>query len=41
MAHQVMVLKDGQLVEAGSWEQVSAAPSHPYTQMLLNAALEG
>jgi microcin C transport system ATP-binding protein len=41
MAHQVMVLKDGQLVEAGPWEQVSAAPSHPYTQMLLNAALAG
>jgi microcin C transport system ATP-binding protein len=37
MAHHVMVLKSGQVVEQGSVDQVLSAPSHPYTQSLLQA----
>ena len=37
MAHQVMVLKSGQVVEQGLAEQVLAAPQHPYTRSLLSA----
>jgi microcin C transport system ATP-binding protein len=38
MAHHIMVLKGGQVVETGAWEQVSGAPAHPYTQVLLASA---
>ncbi|MBN8558706.1 MAG: ABC transporter ATP-binding protein, partial [Burkholderiales bacterium] len=38
MAHEVIVLKDGEVVEAGSAAQVLGAPRHPYTQHLLAAA---
>jgi len=38
MAHDVLVLKDGQVVEAGAALQVLAQPAHPYTQRLLAAA---
>ncbi len=38
MAHEVIVLKDGEVVEAGSAAQVLGAPKHPYTQRLLAAA---
>ena len=37
MAHHIMVLKSGQVVEQGSADQVLSAPSHPYTQSLLQA----
>ena len=39
MAHEVCVLKNGQVVEAGPWERVLGAPQHPYTQTLVAAAL--
>ena len=39
MAHEVCVLKNGQVVEAGPWEQVLGAPQHPYTQTLVAASL--
>ena len=39
LAHQVMVLRDGKLIEMGALEQVFARPQHPYTQQLLQAAL--
>jgi len=39
MAHQVLVMKDGAIVEAGSVHQVLDAPRHPYTQRLLAATL--
>ncbi len=39
MAHEVMVLKDGEVVEHGSVQQVLQAPRHPYTQRLVAAAL--
>ncbi len=38
MAHQVMVMKDGEVVEAGTVDQVLAAPQHAYTRMLVTAA---
>ncbi len=38
MAHDVMVLKDGQVVEAGTMAQVLSAPQHAYTQKLVAAA---
>ncbi len=38
MAHEVMVLKDGQVVEAGAVADVMGAPQHAYTQRLLAAA---
>ena len=37
MAHEVLVLKGGQVVEAGAAEQVLQSPSHPYTRSLLSA----
>ena len=39
MAHEVMVMKNGQVVEAGSVEQVLQQPHHPYTQQLVQATL--
>jgi len=38
MAHEVLVLKDGVVVEAGPCAQVLGASQHPYTQKLLTAA---
>ena len=39
MAHQVLVMKDGEIVENGPVFQVLDAPQHPYTQRLVAAAL--
>ncbi|RYF08646.1 MAG: ABC transporter ATP-binding protein [Comamonadaceae bacterium] len=38
MAHDVIVMKDGQVLEAGPVNQVLQAPQHPYTQRLVAAA---
>ncbi|MBS1154914.1 MAG: transporter, ATP-binding protein [Proteobacteria bacterium] len=38
LAHQVLVLQNGQLVESGSVEDVLGAPQHPYTRTLLAAS---
>ena len=38
MAHQVLVMKDGEIVENGPVAQVLDAPRHPYTQRLVAAA---
>jgi microcin C transport system ATP-binding protein len=35
MAHQIVVMKDGAIVESGTAMQVLNAPQHPYTQTLL------
>ncbi len=39
MSHQVLVMKDGQVVERGSTEAIFRTPQHAYTQALLTAAL--
>ncbi|HHW76623.1 MAG TPA: ABC transporter ATP-binding protein [Xanthomonadaceae bacterium] len=39
LANQLLVMKNGQVVEAGSSRQVFASPRHPYTRALLAAAL--
>ena len=38
LAHRVMVMRHGEVVEAGDAEAIFAAPQHPYTQALLKAA---
>ena len=38
LAHRVMVMKAGDIVEEGPAEMVFAAPRHPYTKSLLSAA---
>jgi microcin C transport system ATP-binding protein len=38
MAHEVLVMKDGQVVESGSVQQVLQNPQNPYTQTLVAAA---
>ena len=38
MAHHVVVMKDGVVVESGSVEQVLQRPEHPYTRVLVQAA---
>jgi microcin C transport system ATP-binding protein len=37
MAHQVMVMKDGEVLETGPVDQVLDAPEHPYTRILVAA----
>jgi microcin C transport system ATP-binding protein len=38
LAHKVIVMKDGDVVEAGVGAQVFEDPQHPYTRALLAAA---
>lgn len=38
MCDDIMVMKDGVIVEMGAAEQVFEAPTHPYTQALLEAS---
>ncbi|WP_409318012.1 ABC transporter ATP-binding protein [Pseudomonas sp. KCJK9016] len=38
LSHQLMVVKHGQVVEQGDAQSIFAAPRHPYTQQLLEAA---
>jgi len=39
MAHEVIVMKEGEIVERGPVAQVLEAPVHPYTQALVHASL--
>ncbi|MGZ3159071.1 MAG: ABC transporter ATP-binding protein [Burkholderiaceae bacterium] len=39
MAHRVMVMKDGKVVESGSTESVLSNPTQPYTKRLLAASM--
>ena len=38
LSHQMMVIKQGKVVEQGMAETIFAAPQHPYTQQLLESA---
>nr|MBF0681515.1 ABC transporter ATP-binding protein [Pseudomonas sp.] len=38
LSHQVMVVRQGKVVEQGAAESIFAAPQHPYTQQLLESA---
>jgi microcin C transport system ATP-binding protein len=40
MAHEILVMKDGRIVESGSADQVMNAPEHPYTRALMAAAFD-
>ncbi len=39
LAHRLLVMQNGQVVEAGLTDQVLDDPHHPYTQQLVNATL--
>jgi microcin C transport system ATP-binding protein len=40
LAHEILVMKDGEIVEAGTADAVLNAPRHPYTKALMAAAFE-
>jgi microcin C transport system ATP-binding protein len=40
LAHEILVMKDGDIVESGSAEAILTAPQHPYTQALMTAAFD-
>ena len=40
LAHRIIVLKDGRVVEEGEAETLTAAPSQPYTRALMAAAFD-
>ncbi|WP_041555530.1 phosphonate C-P lyase system protein PhnK [Nostoc sp. PCC 7524] len=39
LAHRLLVMQQGQVVESGLTDQVLDDPQHPYTQLLVSAAL--
>jgi microcin C transport system ATP-binding protein len=40
LAHEILVMKDGHIVEAGPTDRIMTAPRHPYTRALMAAALD-
>jgi microcin C transport system ATP-binding protein len=40
LAHDILVMKDGRIVEAGPTNRVMTAPQHPYTRALMAAAFD-
>ena len=40
LAHRLMVMKDGRVVEQGLTDQVLDDPRHPYTQLLVSSVLQ-
>jgi putative phosphonate transport system ATP-binding protein len=41
LAHRLMVMKNGQVVEAGLTDQILDDPQAPYTQLLVSSILQG
>jgi microcin C transport system ATP-binding protein len=39
MAHHVLVMREGEIVESGSVQQIMASPQHAYTSLLVNAGI--
>jgi microcin C transport system ATP-binding protein len=39
MAHEILVMKDGRIIESGPSEQIFETPQEPYTQALMEAAI--
>jgi microcin C transport system ATP-binding protein len=40
LAHEILVMKDGKILETGSTERVMTQPQHPYTRALMAAAFD-
>jgi len=40
LSHHILVMKDGEIVEAGPTDRVMSAPEHPYTKTLMAAAFD-
>jgi microcin C transport system ATP-binding protein len=40
LAHEILVMKDGKVVEAGPTDRVMTRPEHPYTRALMAAAFD-
>jgi microcin C transport system ATP-binding protein len=40
LSHEILVMKDGRIVEAGPTEEVMTRPRHPYTRTLMAAAFD-
>ncbi len=39
MAHHVLVMRDGEIVESGAVQQILTSPQHAYTSLLVNAGI--
>ena len=39
MAHHVLVMREGEIVESGSVQQIMASPQHAYTGLLVNSGI--
>src|ERR1700733_12317378 len=40
LAHEILVMKDGEIVESGAADAILNAPQHPYTKALMTAAFD-
>ncbi|MBV9378352.1 MAG: ABC transporter ATP-binding protein [Alphaproteobacteria bacterium] len=40
LAHEILVMKDGKIVEAGPTDRIMNQPRHPYTRALMGAAFD-
>jgi microcin C transport system ATP-binding protein len=40
LAHEILVMKDGKIVEAGPTDRIVSQPRHPYTRALMGAAFD-
>jgi microcin C transport system ATP-binding protein len=40
LSHEILVMKDGRIVEQGTTDEVMTRPAHPYTRSLMAAAFD-